>query len=44
MCSLGGREVRRGREAGGERVKRWTVAGDRRGERAELVDRGAVRK
>lgn len=34
MCSLGGKEVRRGRE----RVKGWVVAGERRGERAERVE------
>lgn len=40
MCSLGGREVRRGREGGRERVKGWVVAGERKGERAERVEGG----
>lgn len=38
MCSLGGKKVKRGREGRRERVKRWTVAGERKGERARLVD------
>lgn len=44
MCSLGGREVRRGRPGGRECVKRWVVAGEGKGERAERVDGGGVRK
>jgi len=40
MCSLGGREVRRGREGRRERVKGWVVAGERKGERAERVEGG----
>lgn len=35
MCSLGGTEVRRGREGRRGRVKGWVVAGERKGERAE---------
>lgn len=35
MCSLGGREVRRGREGRRECVKGRVVAGERKGERAE---------
>lgn len=35
MCSLGGSEVKRGREGRRERVKRWVVAGERKGERAQ---------
>lgn len=44
MCSLGGREVRRGREGRRECVKGWVVAGERKGERAERVEGGGVRK
>lgn len=44
MCSLGGKEVRRGREGRSERVKGWVVAGERKGERAERVEGGGVRK
>lgn len=44
MCSLGGREVRRGMEGGRECVKGWVVAGERKGERAERVEGGGVRK
>ena len=44
MCSLGGREVRRGREGRRERVKGWVVAGERKGERAERAEGGGVRK
>lgn len=35
MCSLGGSEVKRGREGRRECVKRWAVAGERKGERAQ---------
>lgn len=35
MRSLGGKKVRRGRQGGRERVKRWAVAGERKGERAQ---------
>lgn len=41
MCSLGGREVTEGRR---ECVKGWVVAGERKGERAERVEGGGVRK
>lgn len=40
MCSLGGSEVKRGREGRRECVKRWVVAGERKGERAQGVDGG----
>lgn len=42
MCSLGGREVRRGREGRRECVKGWVVAGERKGERAERVEKVVV--
>lgn len=44
MCSLGGTEVSRGMEGRRECVKGWVVAGERRGERAERVEGGGVRK
>lgn len=44
MCSLGGREAGRGREGRRECVKGWVVAGERKGERADGVAGGGVRK
>lgn len=44
MCSLGGREVSRGKEGRRECVKGWVVAGERKGERAEPAEGGGVRK
>lgn len=44
MCSLGGREVSRGTERRRECVKGWVVAGEKKGERAQRVERGGVRK